>query len=385
MSPSIDPADVAICLSNEANEHGAVSPPIVQSSLFSFPTFRDLLDALASEHTHHVYSRGHNPTVDVVERKLAKLERGEEGKCFASGMAAISGVMLGVLEQGDHVVFVNQTYGPTLQLAEQLKRFGVEHDIVLDLTVEAVETAVRPNTKLLWFESPGTMTFRVLDLEAMAAMARSRGLMTCIDNTWSTPLLQKPLTKGIDISVHTASKYLSGHSDLIAGAIVTRSDLMEQIFYRAFMLQGGILGPLEGWLLNRGVLTLPTRIAEHGKNALAVATFLQQHRAVKRIYHPAFADDIALVERELNGYSGVFSFELENGAFDNVSRVIDGLEHFRIGVSWGGVESLVIAPSRGDNAEALAAQRIPEGLIRLSVGLENAQTLIDDLDRALGA
>jgi cystathionine beta-lyase/cystathionine gamma-synthase len=379
----IDPDDIAICLSNEANEYGAISPPIVQSSLFTFPTYQGLLDALASEHTHHVYSRGHNPTVQAVERKIAKLERGEACKCFASGMAAISGVMLGVLEQGYHVVFVNQTYGPTLQLAEQLTRFGVEYDVVLDLSVDAVERALKPNTKLLWFESPGTMTFRMVDLEAMATLAKSRGLITCIDNTWSTPLLQKPITMGIDISVHTASKYLGGHSDLIAGALVTRADLMEQIFYRAYMLQGGILGPLEAWILNRGIMTLPTRLAQQGRDALAVAEFLRGHAAVKQVFHPAFADDGALVERQLAGYSGVFSFELDNPAFDNLTCVIDALKHFKIGVSWGGVESLVIAPSRGDNAEALARQKIPEGLIRLSVGVDGAQTLINDLDRAL--
>ena len=145
----IDPADVAICLSDEGNAYGATSPPIVQTSLFTFPTYQELLDALSSEHTHHVYTRGQNPTVEAVERKLAKLERGEACKCFASGMAAISGVLMGLLERGDHVVFVNQTYGPTLQLAEQLTRFGIEHDVVLDLSVDAVEQAIRANTKLL--------------------------------------------------------------------------------------------------------------------------------------------------------------------------------------------------------------------------------------------
>ncbi|GMR22046.1 MAG: PLP-dependent aspartate aminotransferase family protein [Acidobacteriota bacterium] len=381
----IDPADIAICLSNEGNAYGATSPPIVQTSLFTFPTYQKLLDALSSEHTHHVYTRGQNPTVEAVERKLAKLERGEACKCFGSGMAAISAVMMGLLEQGDHVVFVNQTYGPTLQFAGQLARFGVEHDVVLDLSVEAVEQALRTNTKLLWFESPATMTLRVLDLEAMATMAKSRGIATCIDNTWATPLLQKPLTMGIDISVHTASKYLGGHSDLIAGAIVTRAKLMEQIFYRAFLLHGGILGPFDAWILNRGILTLPARLAQQGQDALAVAEFLRNHKAVRYVHHPAFADDQELVRRHLAGYSGLFSFELENDDFANVARIIDRLEHFGIGVSWGGVESLAISPSRGTNDEALARQKIPSGLIRLSIGLEGAELLINDLERALAA
>jgi cystathionine beta-lyase/cystathionine gamma-synthase len=381
---SIEETDVAICVSDDSVAWGgSTSPPIVQTSLFTFPTFQDLLDALSSEHAHNVYTRGQNPTVEAVERKLARLERGEACKCFGSGMAAVSGVLTGLLEQGDHVLFVNQTYGPTMQLAEQLRRFGIEHDLVLDLSVEAVERAIRPNTKLLWFESPGTMTVRVLDLEAMAAMAQARGLTTCIDNTWATPLLQKPLTMGIDISLHTASKYLGGHSDIIAGAVITTAERMERIFYRSYMLLGGILGPFEAWVLYRGIRTLPARLTQHGEDALSVATFLRDHPAVARVHHPAFADNPEIVERHLSGYSGLFSFELRDNAFDNVAGVIDGLRRFHIGVSWGGVESLVISPYRGTNAEALRKQEIPTGLIRLSVGLEGSSLLIEDLERAL--
>ena len=380
----IDPRDIATCVATDDMDGGPTNPPIVQTSLFTFPTFRALLDALSSEHSHHVYSRGQNPTVEAVERTLAQLERGEACKCFGSGMAAISGVLMGLLEQGDHVLFVNQTYGPTMQLATQLQRFGITHDLVLDLSVEAVEQAIRPNTKLLWFENPGTMTVRVLDLQAMASMAKAKGMTTCIDNTWATPLLQKPLAMGIDIAVHTASKYLGGHSDIVAGAVITTAERMEQIFYRSYMLHGGILGPFDAWLLRRGIRTLPARLTQHGEDALRVANFLRDHDAVARVYHPAFAENQEVVQRHLSGYAGLFSFELVDDAFDNVARVIDGLEHFHIGVSWGGVESLVISPSRGTNAAALQQQDLPEGLIRLSVGLEGADLLIEDLDRALG-
>ncbi len=384
---AIDPADIAICVSEDDTSDwgGSTSPPIVQTSLFAYPTFGALLEALKSEHTHHVYSRGQNPTVEAVERKLAKLERGDACKCFGSGMAAVSGVLMGLLEQGDHVVFVNQTYGPTMQLARHLERFGITHDLVLDLTVEAVEQAIRTNTKLLWFESPGTMTVRVLDLEAMAAMARNRGITTCIDNTWATPLLQKPLTMGIDVALHTASKYLGGHSDIIAGAVVTTAERMEQIFYQTFMLHGGILSPFDAWILHRGIKTLPTRLAQHGSDALTVAEFLRGHSAVARVHHPAFADNPDIVQRHLSGYSGLFSFELRDNSLANVTRVINGLQRFTIGVSWGGVESLVISPHRGTNAEALLRQNIPIGLVRLSIGLEGADLLVEDLDRALAS
>ena len=383
--PSIDPADVAICLREDppGSWNGAASPPIVQTSLFAFPSFRGLIDGLASEHTHHVYTRGQNPTIEAVERKLAALERGEACKCFASGMAAVSAVMMGLLESGDHVLFVNQTYGPTLQLAEQLRRFGVEHDLLLDISADAVERAIRPNTKLIWLESPGTMLFRVLDLAAIAGLARSRGVVTCIDNSWATPLFQKPITMGVDVVVHTATKYLGGHSDLVAGAVVTTAERLERIFYRAFLLHGGVLAPHDAWLLHRGLLTLPTRMRQQAEDGLRVADFLRRHRAVREVYHPAFAADPALVGRQLSGYAGVFSFELVRGDFATVERVIDALEHFRIAVSWGGVESVVISPNMGNNAESLARRGLPSGLIRISVGLEGADVLMADLGQAL--
>ncbi|MDP2470466.1 MAG: aminotransferase class I/II-fold pyridoxal phosphate-dependent enzyme [Candidatus Palauibacterales bacterium] len=386
----IEPTDVAICVADDElpkSPSGGTpaNPPIVQTSTFTFPTFEDLLRGLSTESRSHVYSRGLNPTVEALERKLARLERGEACKCFGSGMAAISAVMLGLLEAGDHVLFVNHTYGPTLQLAEHLRRFGIEHDLLLELEPEAAEAALRPNTRLVWLESPGTMMMRVLDIDAVAAVARDRGILTCIDNSWATPLYQKPLAMGVDIAVHTASKYLGGHSDVIAGAVVTTAERMEQIFYRAFLLNGGVLGPVDAWLLLRGLRTLPVRMRQHEADALRVAEFLRSHPAVRRVHYPAFADDPDLVARQLTGLSGLLSFELAQDDFGSVSRVIDRMKVARIGVSWGGVESLVISPNRGTNAEALDLQGIPPGLIRLSVGLEGAGLLIDDLDSALSA
>ncbi|HEX7049062.1 MAG TPA: aminotransferase class I/II-fold pyridoxal phosphate-dependent enzyme [Longimicrobiales bacterium] len=383
----IDPADIAICLADDDVGDGAnaapTCPPIVQTSLFTFPNFRALIEAQAAEYRSHVYTRGQNPTVEAVERKLAALERGGACKCFASGMAAISAVLLGLLRAGDHVLFVNQVYGPALQLARHLRRFGIEHDVLLDLDADAVERAIRPETRLIWLESPGTMLFRVLDIESVAAIARARGILTCLDNSWATPLFQKPIQLGIDIVVHSATKYLGGHSDIVAGAVITTAERMEEIFYRAFMLNGGILAPFDAWLLHRGLRTLPVRLRQHEADALRVAQFLRDHPAVRRVYHPAFAEDRALVEKQLAGYSGLLSFELVRDGFDDVARVIDALEHFRIGVSWGGFESLALSPNRGTNARQLEAQGIPPGLIRISVGLEGADLLIADLAAAL--
>jgi len=383
----IDPHDIQICIGDEtyADEHGGapMTAPIVMTSLFSFPDLDGLMEGLAAEHRTHVYTRGQNPTVEVVERKLAELERGGACKLFGSGMAAISAVMLGVLKAGDHVLFVNNTYGPTLQLADRLRSFGIEHDISLDTDGDAVRRAIRPNTRLIWLESPGTMMMRVLDLDAIAGLAKEHGILTCIDNSWATPLLQKPIRHGIDIVVHTCSKYLNGHSDLMAGAVISTAERMREIFYRSYLLLGGILGPMEAWLLLRGMRTMPTRLRQQGADALTVANWLREHPAVRAVYHPAFAPEREMVERQLAGYSGVFSFELKDGGFDAVRRVIDRLRHFRIGVSWGGVESLVITPARPANTAALAAQRIPQALIRISVGLEGADVLIADLDQAM--
>lgn len=393
----IDPRDVSICAADdpasEPHVSGAASIPgpvpasfpIVQTSLFSFPDLDSLFEGLGAEYRTSVYSRGRNPTVEAVERRIAALERGEACLCFGSGMAAISGVMLGLLRSGDHVLFVNDTYGPTLQLAEHLRRFGIGHDLLLDLDPAAVERAIRPETRLVWLESPGTMRFRVLDVPAVTALARERGILTGIDNSWATPLCQKPLELGVDIVMHTASKYLGGHSDLIAGAVVSTAARIEEIFYRAFLLNGGVLGPFDAWLLLRGIRTLPVRLRQHETDALAVAGFLRDHPAVRRVFHPALAEgeEARLVELQLSGTTGLLSFELARGDFESVRRAVDGLRRFRVGVSWGGVESLVISPNRGSNQERLDALGIPRGLVRLSVGLEGADLLIDDLASAL--
>jgi cystathionine beta-lyase/cystathionine gamma-synthase len=383
----IDPADIAICLDDhaEADDQGAapMAMPIYQTSLFAYSTLQELLDGLASEHARHVYTRGQNPTVEVLERKLAGLERGEACKCFASGMGAVSAVMLGLLQSGDHILFVNHVYGPTLQLACHLERFGISHDIVLDRDLAIVESSIRPNTKLIWTESPGTMLFRMIDLRALATLARRRGVLTCMDNSWATPLQQKPITAGIDLVVHSATKYIGGHSDVMAGALITTAERLREIFYRAFLLNGASLAPMDGWLLLRGLRTLPVRLRQHAANAQYLAEFLQSHPAVRQVFHPALGADRELAASQLAGYSGLFSFALKRDDFATLARVIDSLRLFRKGVSWGGVESLAITPRRPGNEGQLDAQQMPHGLIRLSVGLEDAGALIDDLRAAL--
>jgi cystathionine beta-lyase len=386
---NLDPADVALCVADEPPPEAGgpvpISPPIHQTSLFAFPDFASLLDGLAHERTQTVYSRGHNPTVRAVEEKLAALERGEASIAFGSGMAAVSAAMLGLLEAGDHVLLVNQVYGPTRQLARHLGRFGVAHDVVLDLDLAAVRAALGARTRLVWLESPGTMLFRLADVGAVAEAAHERGALLCVDNSWATPLLQKPLSLGADMVVHSATKYLAGHSDLVAGALVTTAARAEQIFQRAYMLGGAVLAPFDAWLLLRGLRTLPVRLRQHEADALRVAEFLAGHPAVAAVHHPALAGPADLAARQLRGSSGLFSFALRRGDFATVAAVLDRLRRFRLGVSWGGVESVALSPQRGDDPAPLAAQGLPPGLIRLSVGLEGADLLIADLARALEA
>lgn len=378
----IAPEDIRTCIEDHPAREPGVEPmatPIVQTSLFAFPDYDSLIAAGAAEYRNNVYSRGQNPTVEVLERKLAALERGESCKAFGSGMAAVSSVILGLLDSGDHILFVNHTYGPTMQLAKQLERFGLEHTLLLDIEPDDVKAALRPNTKLVWLESPGTMMFRTLDLAAIADIAHSHGALTCIDNSWASPLFQKPITHGVDIVIHSATKYIGGHSDVVAGAVITTAERMRHIFYRSYLLLGGILHPFDSWLLLRGLRTMPVRMQQHHADAIRVAEFLRTRPEVAAVHHPAFDAP----SPTLTGFSGLFSFELKDAGFDEVRRFIDSLRRFRIGVSWGGVESLVISPNRGNNLHYLDSQRIPHGLIRMSIGLEGADALIDDISAAL--
>jgi cystathionine beta-lyase/cystathionine gamma-synthase len=377
----IDADDIRTCIEDHPAREPGIEPmatPIYQTSLFAFESLEAFNAAASRENKHTVYSRGQNPTVEVLEKKLAALERGEACKAFGSGMAAISSVMFGLLNQGDHILFVNHTYGPALQLAKQLERFGISHTLLLDIGNDDVRSALQPNTKMVWLENPGTMVFRTLDLAGIAEISRAHGAVTCIDNSWASPLFQKPILHGIDIVVHSATKYIGGHSDVVAGTVITTDERMQQIFYRAYMLLGGILHPFDAWLLLRGLRTMPVRMQQHHNDALQVAEFLRSRPEVAEVFHPAFADDCGT----LTGYSGLFSFALKDAEFDQVKVFIDKLRRFRIGVSWGGVESLVLTPNRGYNERYMETNRLPHGLIRLSIGLEGAEALIDDLSSA---
>jgi cystathionine beta-lyase/cystathionine gamma-synthase len=383
---AIDQHDIDICTSlneNEISGASPVSPPIYQTSLFTFSSFEKLVGALDNENENVLYSRGRNPTVAILEQKLSALEQGEDCKVFASGMGAISSVFMGFLKQGDHVLFVNDIYGPTMQLADHLLSFGISYDCVSQSDAYDVERFIKPNTKLIWLESPSTMKFELVDLRKIAAIAKQKGILTAIDNTWATPLFQKPITMGIDIVVHSCSKYIGGHSDTIAGAVISTKEIIEKIFYNAFLLNGAAAAPFDAWLLLKGLRTLPVRMREHQLSAIEVIRFLKQHEKVANIYYPEISADLNPVNDQLKGTSGLFSFELVSGGYEEVCTFLNNLKTFKIGVSWGGFESLAISPNRGKNEIQLSEIGFSKTLIRFSIGLEGAEQLINDIDHAL--
>ncbi|QIZ05409.1 aminotransferase class I/II-fold pyridoxal phosphate-dependent enzyme [Priestia megaterium] len=365
--------------------HGAVVPPIYQNSLFVFKNFEHLTEAMKDEQSNYIYWRGMNPTVEIVEKKIAALEKGEKCKLFSSGMAAISSAILTFLQAGDHVLSISNIYGPTTKFFTYIEKFGVAHTNTLSTDLDDIESLIQPNTKVIYLESPTTMTFKLVDLKAVSNLAKHHGIKTIIDNTWATPLFQNPITLGIDIVVHSVSKYLGGHSDLVGGALITSKEIMDHLFYHEYQLLGGVMPPYEAWLLMRGLRTLPIRMRAHQESGLKIASFLEDHSSVKKVHYPGLksSPDYELGKLQLKGYSGLMSFELANNSFESVRNVINSLKQFQIGVSWGGFESLVISPNYGYNTEQLINSGIDSGLIRISVGLENIDELLEDLNTAL--
>jgi len=384
--------DIAICL-HEGDDpdrfRGAVIPPLFGNSLFVYPSHEALSAALADQRGHYVYWRGRNPTVEAAERKLAALERGEACICFASGMAAIAAALLSSLRSGDHALLVGNVYESTAQLLVYLGKFGVAYDVVLGTSPSDIAAAMRPETKAVYLETPSTLTFRVTDIAAAAATvrARSRGIRIIADNTWATPLYQKPLTLGADIVVHSASKYLGGHSDLVAGALIADRATVQSIFDSEYLLIGAVMPPHAASLLLRGLRTLPVRLAQTQANALRVAEALQAHPAVAAVHYPGLPEhpDYRVAAAQMGGFTGLLAFELKEAAFGPVKTVINNLKTVQVGVSFGSFESLAMSPNYGSNEERLAREGISPGTIRLSVGLEPPETIIADLMRALDA
>ena len=376
---------------DRATHQGAVVPPLYLNSLFTFESWEAIDKAFDDRVNTAIYSRGKNPTVSLAEAKIAKVAGGERAKLFGSGMAAISAAVLHFLRPGDHVVTIKNIYGPAGNLLNVYlrRKMNIDTSFISGEDVSEIEAAIHENTRLIYLESPSSVVFSLQDIEATTQLARARGIYTVIDNTWATPVFQKPLGMGIDLEVHSCSKYLGGHSDLVAGVVIGREKDIVEIATNEYEILGGILAPFDAWLILRSLRTLPIRMQKHQENAQKVAQFLQQHPKIKQVRYPGLQSfpQYALGLKQMSGYSGLLGFVLESENLDEIKQFFNSLEVFQIGVSWGGYESLIYAPAISylkelpeDRFKALG---INVGDMRISVGLEHAADLIHDLDQAL--
>ena len=356
---------------------GAVTPPIFQSSLFTECEGNE-----GDREGRYAYTRVSNPTTEIVENKVAALEQGEAAKCFSSGMGAISAAMMHYLKKDSHVVAVASIYGPAHRfLAEYMKRFGVAVTFVKGTDTEEIEGAIRENTDLIYLESPSTYLFLVQDLAKIAEIAKRHHAATVIDNTYCTPIFQKPLTFGIDMVVHSASKYLGGHSDIIGGVVIGRKEDIDQIAQSERELFGAVMSPFDSWLMLRGIRTLPVRMKQHMANAMEMAAYFQELPVVKEVIYPWWEThpQYELAKKQMTGASGLMSvvFDLPG---EQIKRIVRELEFFHRGPSWGGFESL-ISPVGADLEQD--NETMKKGLVRLHIGLEGADLLKEDFERAV--
>lgn len=386
MSEEADPIRRAslIVAHDEANAYDAVVPPIAQTSLFTFPSYDEMNQTYMGKKTRPTYTRGLNPTVRHFEEMIARLEGGEDAIGFASGMAAISSTVMTFLRPGDKLLCVRHVYPDAYRLFEiLLKQYGV-HTVYVDGRDEAAVARELPGAALFYLESPTSWSMDALDVASLAALARKHGIVTAIDNSWASPVFQQPLSLGVDLVLHSASKYIGGHSDVVAGVVTGSKALIGKIRSTTYPYLGGKLSPFDAWLLIRGLRTLPARMKAHEAAALYVARKLSDHPLVENVLHPGLGNTLP---PGLHGTSGLFSFTFTEGV--DIPKFADELKLFKLGVSWGGHESLVVPATVVHNQAAGPNSAVDFGIsprvVRLHVGLEGAEALWADLGGAIDA
>ena len=362
---------------------GAVMTPIYQTSTY-------VQEAVGEPRGGHEYARVTNPTRGALEGNLASLEEGRHGAAFASGMAAIEAVVKGVLSQGDHVVCGANVYGGTDRLFRTVwSRFGLDFTYVDTSDVDALSDAIRPETRLVHVETPTNPMMGLSDIRACAEATHDGDALLMVDNTFATPYLQRPLTLGADLVVHSTTKYLNGHSDVVGGAVVTDDDgIAEELRYQQ-KAAGAVPGPMDCWLVLRGTKTLHARMRAHCENAGRIAEHLAEHPEIEEVFYPGLPDHPQhdLARRQMDGFGGMIT--VETGSADRARRLAEGTRVFALAESLGGVESLVSVPAAMTHASVPEEKRraigLTDGLVRLSVGIEDPDDLEDDLDRALAS
>jgi cystathionine beta-lyase/cystathionine gamma-synthase len=368
-------------------KNGPLSTPIYQTSTFEVVDNDEQVQATGSD---HYYTRYGNPTNTVAEKTIAELEGVDGALTFASGMGAITTAIMALVKTGDHVVAQRDIYGGVTKfLSQWLPKLGIETTFVDSIEYEQHARAVRPNTKLLYLESPTNPTLRVVDFKKVAALAKQHKLISMIDSTFGTPINQQPAEFGIDLMMHSGTKYLGGHSDLICGVVAGRQELIKRIWETRTTL-GNCMDPHASWVLVRGLKTLAVRVARQNENALRVAEFLAEHAKVRSVHYPFLKShpQNAVARQQMSGGGGMVSFEVE-GTGEDARRVSEAMRLFTLAPSLGGVESLVSIPILTSHAMIPAEERakmgVTEQMVRLSVGIENAEDLIADLEHALEA
>ncbi len=381
-------ATKSIHAGKENEAFGSLVSPLYQSATFIFDNAEQGGRRFSGDESGYIYTRFGNPTTAELERKMAVLEGAQVAAATASGMAAVSAALLAGLEQGDHLIASRVLYGCSFALVtHQLARFGIEVSLVDFNELQQIEAAVKPNTKVVFCETPVNPHLEVFDLKGIAEICKKHQLISVVDNTFLTPLLQRPLSLGIDMVIHSATKYLNGHGDVIAGIVCGGAEIMEKV---RFILKdfGGVLSPHDAWLILRGMKTLDVRVQRHCDNAEIVAEFLEAHPKVSNVYYPGLKSHQGhkFVGKQMLRSGGVIAFELDAG-FEKCMRFVNELELFTVAVSLGDPESLVQHPASMTHSsyteEARTEAGITDSLIRISVGLEQAEDIIDDLKTTL--
>lgn len=366
----------------------AVSPPIMQTSNFAYGTVDELRLAFENEYDAFLYSRGQNPTVEILRKKLAALEGAEDCLVFNSGVAAIFAAVMSHVSSGDHIVCVDRPYSWVQKLLNDfLPRYGVTTTFTDGRDIGNFERAILPNTRLIYLESPNSWDFTLQDLSAVAELAKAENITTVCDNSYCTGIWQQPIGMGIDITIQSATKYISGHSDTVAGVLCGNSETIRRIFLNEYNLAGSGIQPFNAWLLLRGLRTLPVRLDRIATSTKEVVSWLENHPQVERVLfplHPSFPQ-YNLAREQMSNAGGLLSFVLKAGSATQVERFCEGLQHILMAVSWGGYESLIIPRCAGMKKEDFNAANPEHRMLRLYVGLEDPKLLIQDLERGFAA
>jgi cystathionine beta-lyase len=362
--------------------YGAVMPPIYQTSTYS--------QSSPGKHKGYEYSRTHNPTRRALESSLASIENGEYGLAFGSGLAAIDAV-LKLLSPGDEVISSDDLYGGSYRLFTTIfKQYGIKFHFTGMQNIKSVEFLINKNTKLIWVETPTNPMMNIIDIEKLSNLTKNNSILLAVDNTFATPFLQQPLNLGADIVMHSATKYLAGHSDLVLGALVTSNkDIADQLYFIQ-NASGAICGPMDSFLTLRGIKTLHVRMARHCENAKKIALFLESHQKIKKVFWPGFKNhhNHKIAKSQMNDFGAMISFTTKGNDYKDAMRIIENLKIFTLAESLGGVESLAGHPASMTHASIPKKERelsgVVDSLIRLSIGIEDVEDLIEDLSQAIG-